>query len=106
MKLAKRIEKLPPYLFVQISKKILEKKAKGLDVITFGIGDPDMPTPKHIIDRLCEAARDPVNHRYPESAGLPELRRAIAEWYKRRFGVSFDAETEIIPPIVPIEYTG
>lgn len=99
MKLANRIEKLPPYLFVEISKKILEKKAKGLDVITFGIGDPDIPTPKHIIDRLCEAAKDPINHRYPESAGLPELRRAIAEWYKRRFGVSLDAETEVIPPI-------
>ncbi|MDO8688288.1 MAG: LL-diaminopimelate aminotransferase, partial [Dehalococcoidales bacterium] len=79
MKLAKRIENLPPYLFVEITKKIAQKKAKGEDVISFAIGDPDIPTPPHIIDRLCQAARDPVNHRYPESEGLPELRQAIAE---------------------------
>jgi len=76
MKMAKRIENLPPYLFVEISKKIAEKKAKGEDVISFAIGDPDIPTPPHIIKRLCQAAQDPVNHRYPESDGLPELRQA------------------------------
>lgn len=97
MKLAKRIENLPPYLFVEISKKIAEKRAKGEDVISFAIGDPDIPTPSHIIDRLCQAARDPVNHRYPESEGLPELRRAIAEWYQQRFGVSFDPDKEVLP---------
>ena len=63
MKIAKRIEKLPPYLFVGISKKIAEKRAQGIDVISLGIGDPDMPTPPHIIERLCQAARDPQNHR-------------------------------------------
>ena len=99
MKMAKRIEKLPPYLFVEITKKIAEKRAQGLDVITFAIGDPDIPTPPHIIERLCEAARDPANHRYPESAGLPELRRAIAEWYQRRFGISLDPDKEVVPPI-------
>ena len=72
MKIAKRVENLPPYLFVEISKKIAEKKAKGEEVISFGIGDPDIPTPPHIINRLIEAARDPVNHRYQESEGQPE----------------------------------
>jgi len=97
--MAKRIEKLPPYLFVDISKKIAEKKAKGEDVVSFGIGDPDIPTPSHIIDRLCQAAQDPVNHRYPESDSLPELRQAVAKWYQKRFGVSFDPETEVLPVI-------
>jgi LL-diaminopimelate aminotransferase len=99
MKLARRIENLPPYLFVEISKKIAEKKAKGEDVVSFAIGDPDIPTPSHIIEKLCQAAHDPANHRYPESEGLPELRRAIAEWYKRRFNVSLDPEKEVLPLI-------
>ncbi len=97
MKLASRVENLPPYLFVGISKKIAEKRAKGEEVISFAIGDPDLPTPEHIVDRLCEAARDPANHRYPESEGLPELRQAIADWYQRRFGLSFDPATEVLP---------
>ena len=99
MKLAKRIENLPPYLFVEIRKKIAEKKAKGKDVISFAIGDPDIPTPSHIIARLCQAAQDPANHRYPESDGLSELRQAIAKWYKNRFDVSLDANLEILPLI-------
>ncbi len=74
MRLAKRIENLPPYLFVEITKKIAEKKARGEEVISFAIGDPDIPTPPHIIKRLCQAAQDPANHRYPETNGLPELR--------------------------------
>jgi LL-diaminopimelate aminotransferase len=97
--IAKRIEKLPPYLFVGISKKIQEKRAKGEEVISFGIGDPDIPTPKHIIKRLCEAAQDAANHRYPETYGLPELRRAIAGWYKRRFQVELNPDSEILPLI-------
>jgi len=99
MRMAKRIENLPPYLFVEISKKIAEKKAKGEDVVSFGIGDPDIPTPAHVIDRLCQAAKDPVNHRYPESEGLPELRQAIAKWYQKRFGVSLDPDKEVLPLI-------
>ena len=99
MRLSRRVEKLPPYLFVEITKKIAEKKAKGEDVISFAIGDPDIPTPLHIIDRLCQAAHDPANHRYPETAGLPELRQAIAGWYKRRFGVSLDVDREVLPLI-------
>jgi len=99
MKLSKRIENLPPYLFVEITRKIAEKKAKGEEVISFAVGDPDIPTPHHIIDRLCKAAHDPVNHRYPETRGLPELHRAIAEWYKKRFDVSLDDDKEVLPLI-------
>jgi LL-diaminopimelate aminotransferase len=99
MKIAKRIENLKPYLFVEINKKIAEKKAKGEEVISFAIGDPDIPTPSHIIDSLCQAARDPVNHRYPESEGLPELRESIASWYKKRFNVDLDPTTEVLPLI-------
>lgn len=99
MKFAKRVEALPPYLFAEISKKIAAKRAEGHDIVSFGIGDPDLPTPPHIIEALCRAAHDPVNHRYPESEGLPELRQAIAEWYARRFDVSIDPATEALPLI-------
>ena len=70
MRLAKRTENLPPYLFAEISKKIAEKRAKGEDIVSFAIGDPDIPTPPNVIDRLCQAAQDPANHRYPETEGL------------------------------------
>ncbi len=99
MRVSKRIEGLSPYLFVQISEKIAQKEAKGEDVINFAIGDPDIPTPDHIIQRLCQAARDPANHRYPESQGLPQFRQAIAEWYERRFGVVLDPDKEVLPLI-------
>jgi LL-diaminopimelate aminotransferase len=99
VRFAKRIEKLPPYLFAAISRKIAEKRAQGVDVVTFAIGDPDIPTPPHIIEALVEAARDPANHRYPETEGLLELRQAIAEWYDRRFGLSLDPEREVLPLI-------
>ena len=99
MKLSRRIVNLPPYLFVEINKKIAEKKAKGEDIVSFAVGDPDIPTPSHIINRLCKEAKAPDNHRYPETEGLPELRQAIAEWYKKRFGVSLDADKEVLPLI-------
>ncbi len=99
MKFARRIEQLPPYLFVEISRKIAQKRAEGIDVVTFAIGDPDIPTPSHILDRLQEASQDPPNHRYPESEGLPELRRAVAQWYEERFGVTLDPDKEILPLI-------
>jgi LL-diaminopimelate aminotransferase len=99
MKFSARVENLPPYLFVQISKKIAAKKARGEEVISFGIGDPDIPTPAHIIDKLCASARDPANHRYPESEGLPELRKTIADWYLKRFRVALDPEKEVLPLI-------
>lgn len=96
MKIAKRVTAVPPYLFVQISRTIAEKKAQGIEVISFGIGDPDISTPQHILDGLTGASLDAPNHRYPESEGLPEFRESVAEWYLRRFGVSLDSEKEII----------
>jgi LL-diaminopimelate aminotransferase len=99
MRVSRRVEKLPPYFYVEISKKIAEKLARGEDVVSFAIGDPDIPTPPHIIERLCQAAQDPTNHRYPESGGLPELRQAIVHWYKNRFSVSLDPDKEVLPLI-------
>ena len=99
MKLAKRVEALPPYLFAEISRKIAAKRAEGVDIVTFGIGDPDLPTPRNILDALHQAAEEPVNHRYPESEGLPELRQSISDWYERRFEVRFDPVTETLPLI-------
>src|SRR6266511_5800325 len=99
MQTARRIAAIPPYLFAEIDRRIAEKRAQGVDVISFGIGDPDLPTPEHIIDALAEAAGDPANHRYPESEGLPQLREAMARWYARRFGVELDPKTELLPLI-------
>ncbi len=97
MRFSRRMQRLSPYLFVEINKKIAEKKAKGEEVISFAIGDPDIPTPPHIIERLSQAAHEPANHRYPETFGLPELRQAIAKWYEQRFGVSLDPSKEVLP---------
>jgi LL-diaminopimelate aminotransferase len=99
MKFARRIATLKPYLFVEINQKIAEKRAKGEEVISFAIGDPDIPTPPHVIERLCREAQDPANHRYPESAGLPELSQAIAGWYQKRFDITLDSEKEVLPLI-------
>ena len=96
MKIASRIGQVPPYPFVEISRKIAAKRAQGIEVISFGIGDPDIPTPQAIVDELSRASLDPVNHRYPESEGLPEFREAVADWYLRRFGVYLDPETEVL----------
>jgi LL-diaminopimelate aminotransferase len=103
---AHRIEKLPPYLFAEISRKMAEKRAQGVQVVSFGIGDPDMPTPPHVLDALVEAARDPANHRYPETQGLPEFRRAVADWYERRFGLSLDPQREVLSLIGSKEGVG
>ena len=99
MNFAQRIDKVPPYLFVEISRKIAKKKAEGVNVISFGIGDPDLETPPRVIDELRQTALDPVNHRYPETDGLPEYRKAVSDWYRRRFGVSLDSDKEILPLI-------
>ena len=96
MKFARRVEQLPPYLFARISQLIAEQQAKGVDVISLGIGDPDLPTPPHILESLTRAAGDPANHRYPESEGLPELRQAMARWYATRHGVTLDPEREVV----------
>ncbi len=100
MKFSKRLDQLPAYPFVEISRVIARKRAEGADVVTFGIGDPDIPTPSPIIDRLARASRDPANHRYPETDGLPQVREAIAAWYKTRFGVDhLDPASETLPLI-------
>ena len=97
MRLSNRIERVPPYPFVEITRKINQKRAEGVDIITFAIGDPDIPTPKHIIDSLHAASDVPANHRYPESDGLPEFRQAVADWYQKRFGLTFDRDKEVLP---------
>ncbi len=97
MRTAKRIEKLPPYLFAEIDRKVAEAKARGADIISFGVGDPDLPTPQHVVDALAEAARDTGTHRYPSYTGMPEFRKSIADWYQRRFDVKLDADTQVQP---------
>ena len=96
---AKRLSQIPPYLFAEIDRKVQEKKRAGVDVISLGIGDPDLPTPRRIVDVLQEAAEDPANHRYPSYFGLAELRSAIADWYRERSGVRLDPATEILPTL-------
>ena len=93
---AQRIQALPPYLFAEIDRKKRAALAKGVDLIDLGIGDPDLPTPGRIVQRLTEAVTRPANHRYPSSAGMMEFRQAVADWYGRRFGVTLDAATEVV----------
>ena len=99
MKTSERLNRLPPYLFAELSRKIDEKKAAGVDVISLGIGDPDTPTPELVTAALADAARDPGTHQYPSNQGRAEFREAVARFYERRFGVSLDAETEIVPAL-------
>ena len=94
---ADRLTRLPPYLFVEIDQAKRALMAEGKDVIDLGVGDPDLPTPAHIIARLKAAADDPANHRYSFTEGIAELRSAIARWYDRRFGVWLDPKTEVLP---------
>jgi len=99
VKHSKRLEALPPYLFADLERKIAAKKAAGVDVISLGIGDPETPTPQFVIDALASAANDPGTHQYPSNRGRPEFRQAVAGFYRRRFGVDLDPETEIIPAL-------
>ncbi len=99
MKTSARLDRLPPYLFAELERKIAEKKAAGIDVISLGIGDPDTPTPQLVVDALAKAAADPGTHQYPSNRGRAELRQAFADFYARRFGVTLDPETEIIPAL-------
>lgn len=93
---SERLKAIPPYLFAEIDRVINEKKAKGQDVISLGIGDPDIPTPDPIIEELCNEAKNAANHRYPSSYGLKLFKQAAADYYLRRFNVVLDPETEII----------
>jgi LL-diaminopimelate aminotransferase len=99
MQPSSRLDRLPPYLFAELERKIREKRAAGVDVISLGIGDPDTPTPQPVIDSLATAASDPGTHQYPSNRGRPELRGAFARFYERRFGVTLDPEAEIIPAL-------
>ncbi|MDD1724900.1 MAG: LL-diaminopimelate aminotransferase [Methanospirillum sp.] len=93
---AHRIKNLPPYLFARIDEMKAKKRSEGVDVIDLGVGDPDLPTPSHIVDALVEAAKNPDNHHYPSYLGMPAYREAVASWYKNRFGVEVNPENEVI----------
>jgi len=93
---AERLKKLPPYLFKEIDRQKEEVRSKGMDVIDLGVGDPDMPTPAHIVNALSEAAADPSNHRYPSYSGMDGLNEAVAKWYHRRFDVNLDYASEVV----------
>jgi len=96
MKESTAMQNLPPYLFARIEKKIEAARQQGLDVINLGIGDPDQPTPEHIIAALTRAVHDPANHQYPSSVGLLRYRETVASWYQGRFGVELDPGTQVI----------
>lgn len=98
-KLSKRLEELPPYLFLEIDKAKRRARAEGRDIIDLGVGDPDQPTPPYIIEALHKASLQSSNHRYALDQGMPVLRQAIARWYKKRFNVSLEPEDEILPLI-------
>ena len=99
MRASERLQRLPPYLFAELERKIAAKRAAGVDVISLGIGDPDTPTPAPIVDALARAAADPATHQYPSNRGRPELREAFARFYARRFGVELDPDTQIVPAL-------
>jgi Aspartate/tyrosine/aromatic aminotransferase len=94
-----RIKRLPPYVFNSVNELKAKARARGEDIVDFGMGNPDQPTPKHIVEKLVEVARRPDTHRYSMSKGIPRLRRAICQWYRRRYAVDLDAESEAIVTI-------
>jgi LL-diaminopimelate aminotransferase len=97
VRFSQRVQSLPPYLFAEIERKVAARRAAGVDIISLGIGDPDLPTPPNIVSALQKAAADPINHRYPSNRGTLQFRQAVAGYYQRRFGVELDVETEIVP---------
>lgn len=96
VKPAERLEKLPPYLFAEINARKSALLARGCDVIDLGVGDPDLPTPAHIVEALKAQAGNPENHRYPSYEGMPAFRKAVSSWYRKRFGVELDPEGEVV----------
>jgi alanine-synthesizing transaminase len=94
-----RLRRLPPYVFAIVNSLKMEARRRGEDIIDLGMGNPDLPTPKHIVEKLCEAAKNPRNHRYSASRGITQLRVAITEWYQRRYNVDLDPETEVVVTI-------
>jgi LL-diaminopimelate aminotransferase len=99
MKPSKRLERIPPYAFAQLERKIADKQAAGVDVISLGIGDPDRPTPALIVEAMQEAVTEPETHRYPSNRGRADFRGAVSDFYERRFDVKLDPESEVIPAI-------
>src|ERR1700728_504638 len=99
MRHSERLERIPPYLFAQLERKIADKRAAGIDVITLAIGDPDLPTFPPIVEAAQRAVADPSTHTYPSNRGREEFREAIAGFYDRRFGVELDADGEVMPAI-------
>ena len=99
MRHARRLERIPPYLFAELERKIAAKREQGIDVISLGIGDPDTPTPDVVVEALRRAAGDPGTHRYPSNRGRAELRDGVADFYSRRFGVELDPATEVVPAL-------
>jgi LL-diaminopimelate aminotransferase len=97
MRIARRVEQLPPYLFAELERKIAEKRAAGVDVISLGIGDPDTPTPAAVVAEAVRQVARPENHRYPSNRGLAAFREAVADFYRRRFGVELDPDREVLP---------
>ena len=97
MRFAKRLDAVPPYLFAELERKIEEREKAGIDVISLGIGDPDLPTPEPVVEALARAARNPTTHQYPSNRGTDEFRAAVADFYASRFGVDLDPDTEVIP---------
>src|SRR5918912_1811732 len=96
---SERLDRIPPYLFAELERKIAAKKAEGVDVISLGIGDPDTPTAQPIVDALRAAAADPATHQYPSNRGRQDFRDAVARFYSRRFGVELDPAIEIVPAL-------
>lgn len=95
----RRMDRLPPYMFKVVDKLKIDMRREGVDIVDLGMGNPDLPTPRHIVEKLIEAAEKPQNYRYSASAGITKLRQAIADWYKRRWGVEIDPEEEAIATI-------
>jgi LL-diaminopimelate aminotransferase len=99
MRFARRLDAVPPYLFAELERKIAAKRREGIDVISLGIGDPDLPTPEPVVSALAAAARDPATHQYPTNHGSDDFRAAVVEFYRDRFGVDLDPATEIVPAL-------
>ena len=99
MKPSERLSRIPPYLFAELERKIAQKKAEGVDVISLGIGDPDRPTPALIVEAMQEAVSEPETHQYPTNRGRRDFRQALSDYYERRFDVDIDPEREVMPAI-------
>src|SRR5881392_4156721 len=106
VRFARRVDAVPPYLFAELERTIASKRREGVDVISLGIGDPDLPTPPAVVEALAAAARDPATHRYPTNHGSEEFRETAAGFYRERFGVELDPDSEVVPALGGKEAVG